>query len=64
MVRTGNSFTEHYSGRDDLSEEYRIFVYPEPEKLSIRDTLKQYQQMIDNAPVSQKAHIAPACEER
>jgi len=45
MVRTGDSFTELYSGRNDLPEEYRIFAYSKPEKLSIRDTLKQYQQM-------------------
>ncbi len=26
VVRTGDSFTEYYSGRDDLPEEYRIFA--------------------------------------
>ena len=32
---------------------YRIFAYPEPMK-SIRDTLKQYQQIIDAKPVFQR----------
>lgn len=64
VVRTGDSFTELYCGREDLPEEYRIFAYPKPEKLSIRDTLKQYQQMIDNAPYTSKDRSAPSCEER
>jgi antirestriction protein len=53
IVDTGDRFVELYTDRDDLPEEYKIFAYPEPEK-SIRDTLQQYQQMIDAAPVSQK----------
>ena len=63
IVNTGDHFVELYNGRDDLPEECKIFAYPEPEK-SIRDTLKQYQQMIDAAPVSPKDRPAPACEER
>ena len=61
IVNTGDSFIERYSGRDDLPEEYKIFAYPAPEK-SIRDTLKQYQQMIDAAPVPTKDRPAPTCE--
>jgi len=53
IVDTGDRFVELYNGRDDLPEECKIFAYPAPEK-SIRDTLKQYQQMIDAAPVSPK----------
>ncbi len=63
IVNTGDSFIEQYNGRDDLPEEYKIFAYPAPEK-SIRDTLKQYQQMIDAAPVPSKDRPDPACEER
>lgn len=63
IVDTGDRFVELYSSRDDLPEECKIFAYPAPEK-SIRDTLKQYQQMIDAAPVSQKDRPAPAYEER
>ena len=63
IVQNGDSFFELYTGRDDLPEEYRIFAYPEPEK-SIRDTLKQYQQMIDAAPTAARSRPAPAHEER
>ncbi len=34
VVRTGDSLTEYYCGRDDLPEEHRIFTYPEPENPS------------------------------
>ena len=63
IVNNGDSFIEHYNDRDDLPEEYRIFAYPAPEK-SIRDTLKQYQQMMDTAPTPAKDRTAPAHEER
>lgn len=63
IVENGDSFIEYYNGRDDLPEEHRIFAYPEPEK-SIRDTLKQYQQMIDAAPIPAKDRPARATEER
>lgn len=63
IVDTGSRFVELYNGRDDLPEEYKIFAYPAPEK-SIRDTLKQYQQMIDAAPVPQKDRPSKTTEER
>ena len=59
IVENGNSFIEHYSGRDDIPEEYRIFAYPAPEK-SIRDTLKMYQKMIDEAPAVSHERQRPA----
>lgn len=62
IVDAGSRFVELYNGRDDLPEEYKIFAYPEPEK-SIRDTLKQYQRMIDAAPTPTKDRPAKA-EER
>ncbi len=63
IVNNGDSFIEYYNGRDDLPEEHRIFAYPEPEK-SIRDTLRQYQQMIDAAPLPVKDRPDPTHEER
>ena len=63
IVNNGDSFIEYYNGRDDLPEEHRIFAYPEPEK-SIRDTLRQYQQMIDAASLPVKYRHTPAHEER
>ncbi|WP_326975693.1 hypothetical protein [Caproicibacter sp. BJN0012] len=59
---TGDRFVELYNDRDNLPEKCKIFAYPDPEK-SIRDTLKQYQQLIDDAPVPQKNRPAKA-EER
>lgn len=55
VVRTGDNFTAHYSGRDDLPEEHRIFAYPEPEK-SIKKTLESYGKLISGT--------APADHER
>lgn len=63
IVENGDRFIEQYNSREDIPDEYRIFAYPEPEK-SIRSTLKQYQQMIDNAPHPAKDRTAPAFEER
>lgn len=56
-----SGFEEIYNGRD-IPAEYRIFAYPEPEKLSIRETLKQYQRIVDSAPT--RARPAPTHEER
>jgi len=65
VVRTGDSPTEHYSGRDDIPDEYRIFSFPKPEKASIRETLKMYQQMIDEkAPAVPRDKPSPAHEGR
>lgn len=63
VVNNGGSFIEHYNGRDDLPEEYKIFAYPAPEK-SILGALRQYQEMIDAAPVSAKERFTPGIEER
>ncbi len=64
IVNNGDSFIEHYRGRDDIPEEYRIFAYPVQEKASIRDTLKQYQRMVDNPPVPSKGRRTPDFDER
>ncbi len=64
IVNNGDSFIEHYSGRDDLPEEYRIFAYPVQEKASIRDTLKMYQKTIDEAPaISHERHRPTAAHD-
>ena len=56
-------FIEHYSGRDDLPDEHKIFAYPEPET-SIQKTLATYQQRIAEMPVSTNTVGIPAHEER
>jgi len=30
VLDTGDSFTEHYAGREDIPEEYQVFAYPKP----------------------------------
>lgn len=60
IVDRQDGFTEHYSGRDDIPDEYRIFAYPE--MTSIRDTLKQYKKMMEAAPVPER--LRPALDER
>jgi hypothetical protein len=51
----GGGFTEHYSGREDLPDEYRIFAYPDTEKMNMRDRLNMYQQMASSLPTTDRA---------
>lgn len=61
IVATG-SFTEVYSGRDDIPDESRIFAYP---KLNIREQMAAYKEVIDRiADRPDKAHAAITHEER
>lgn len=53
IVENGDSFTEHYKGKDDLPEEHRIFAYPAPEK-SIQKMLAEYRQTISDAPAHER----------
>lgn len=56
------SFYEHYGGRDDLPEEYRIFAYPDPpDKMPIKQQLEMYAKMI-TAPAAER--LTPARDER
>ena len=58
-----DSFTEHYSGRDDIPDEYRIFAYPDPsEKMPMKQQLEMYKQMSKTTQTADKQ--APAREER
>lgn len=61
VVRTGDSFTEHYSGREDLPYEHKIFAYPEPEK-SIKKALESYGKVISEtvAAIHEPPHPANA----
>lgn len=60
----GGRFTEYYSDRDDIPDEYRIFAYPKPEKVSIIETLKTYQKMIDEKAPTVPHKPAAAHEDR
>lgn len=61
VSRNDMDFTEHYSDRSDIPDEYRIFAYPKLEK-SIKKTLESYGKMISET-VTQE-HSYPANEER
>jgi antirestriction protein len=52
IVDTGDSPTEHYTDRNDLPEESRIFAFPEPGP-SIQKALARYKRLISEAPVSE-----------
>lgn len=61
VVRIGDSFTEHYSSREDLPEEYRIFTYPKPEK-SIKKVLESYGKMINETVTTHERHSSVNAE--
>ncbi len=46
-VEAGGSFIEHYSGKEDIPDEHRIFAYPDlPERMSIKNQLEMYGAMV------------------
>lgn len=62
VVNNGGSFTEYYSGRDDIPEECRIFAYPNPpEKMPIREQLEMYGSMASAQTAADRP--APARED-
>jgi hypothetical protein len=61
VLRSGETFVERYDGRD-IPEEYRIFAYPDPEKMSMRDRTAMYRGMVSAAPAADKS--APIREDR
>jgi hypothetical protein len=62
VAHNRGSFIEHYGGRDDLPDEYRIFAYPDPpSKRPITAQLEMYAKMI-TAPTAEK--LTPARDER
>jgi len=55
-------FIEHYSGREDIPDEHRIFSYP---KLNIREQMAAYKEVIDRSALDAGKHyIGPAHAER
>ena len=62
VLRGYGRFTEHYGGRDDLPDEYKIFAYPDPpDKMPIKQQLEMYSRM---APAAVSDRIAPERVER
>ena len=47
IVRGYGRSTEYYDGRrDDIPEEYRIFAYPDPQKMNMREQMEMYGNMV------------------
>ncbi|MCB7303613.1 antirestriction protein ArdA [Bariatricus massiliensis] len=65
ICNNGGSFIEHYSGRDDLPEEHRVFAYPKEKEAtrSILATLKQHREAAPAAH-SGKEKTAASHDER
>ena len=65
ICNNGNKFIEHYSGRDDLPKERRIFAYPKGKEAtrSILETLKQHREATP-APHGGKEKAATSHDER
>jgi len=63
IVSGADSFIEHYGGRGDIPDKYKIFAYPDPPgKMRITDQLKMFGRMVSEYAVSERP--APALEER
>ena len=57
-----SNFIEHYTGRDDIPTEHRIFAYPQ---LSIREQMAAYKEIIDRSAVdNEKRRIITGREDR
>ena len=53
------SFPEHYAGREDLPDEHKIFKYPEPpEKMSMKERLAMYGNMVTEAHAADHRSLA------
>ncbi len=62
VMNNRSSFIEHYSGREDIPDEHRIFSYP---KLNIREQMAAYKEVIDRSALDTDKHrIGPAHAER
>ena len=58
MFNNGSQFIEHYIGRDDIPDEYRVFSMP---KLNIREQMAAYKEVADRA-APEKDHLSPKKE--
>ena len=57
-----SNFIEHYTGRDDIPAEHRIFAYPQ---LSIREQMAAYKEIIDRSALdNEKRRIITGREDR
>lgn len=63
IQRSGDSFIEYYSGRDDMPDELKVFAYPDPpDKMPMKQQLEMFARMMITAPTAER--LSPAREER
>jgi len=63
ILRGYGSAIEHYSGRDDIPDEHRVFAFPDPpDKMPIKDQLRMYAAMTQTQTAADKP--VPARAER
>ena len=60
VFNNNSRFIEHYSGRDDIPPEHRIFAYP---KLNIREQMAAYQEIIDRSALNEDKQRLPISRE-
>ena len=62
MHNNRSNFIEHYTGREDVPAEHRIFAYPQ---LSIREQMAAYREIIDRSALdNEKRRIITGREDR
>ena len=57
MADNRSSFIEHYTGRDDIPDEHRVFSMP---KLSIREQMSAFKEIIDRSSLEGGTETAHA----
>ena len=60
VFNNGGSFVERYHGMEDIPPEHRIFAYP---KLSIREQMAAYQEVIDRSALNEEKLRLPTSRE-
>lgn len=56
ILNNGSRFVEHYHGPKDIPDEHRVFSFP---KLSIREQMAAYQEIIDRSSLEGERRRAP-----
>ena len=61
MLNNGGKFIEHYHGLNDIPDEQKVFAYP---RLSIREQMAAYKEIIDGSSLEGYRKIAKKEQER
>lgn len=60
VMNNNSRFIEHYTGREDIPPEQRVFAYP---KLNIRERMAAYQEVIDRSALNEEKQRLPVGRE-